>query len=1453
MKSKLFFTFLFSIISISLSAQSFVEDIDGNQYVTTTIGTQTWMAQNLRVTKYNNGDPIPNVQDAASWSAQNTGAWSYYNNDSVYDYDLGKLYKFYATEDVRGLCPDGWRMPTREDWEELRDYLGGEEIAASGLKATGGAYYWTEPMVGDNQYGFNGVGGGVRTESGSYNSLGTRGIWWTSTKGNTGSIAVAMYNDSNELKIIGILRGDGASVRCIQSNQDNGENPNYNNGGVPQEGLELYFEFDGNLDDDSPNGIILQQSVSDPASMYTDDKNGGVMSALNLNGIEDNLYYDGEFDETKLSTSFTISAWAKINAPMDYSSFSIFEIGSQKLGANNFGIHLFLDENYLTDCGNGQTYRLFYRIMENGNGVTKGCLDFNFLSNWNQYTVVYETGVSKLYINGSLIGINYDSVTEVLFENNDFYILNRNNNSNIPSRSIDKLGVWSRAFSPEEVRGLYDGVNYNRVSWNSVETVTHGFNSSFTEAFANNNTDKVYKLKVSGTYGIANGTPHRDAAYNINNENLITGCDSNWQLDLQCPPPPPTAPEYYSDNHEYEYFLGYGTTIGSEVTFFDGNYNDNAGSLTFELFEGTINNIQEPNGIPYYIPTDELTAFYGFDGTADDQSNFANHGTVNGPSPTEDRFGTFSSAYYFDGVDDYIQVPNAEGNQINGDYSISFWYNPGEGYGSGNNFGSYNHIIGKWGSSDASFVVSVQTDGTLAYGNYDHSQPSAQRSKTIYSPNSLNIDEWVHVALTLQGQEMKMYINGTEVAGRIDGVVPQLSNKQLDIGFESGERGFINGSLDELGIWKRALNEQEIRFIYYGGNPPIIPSNIPTDSLIAWYPFNSNPDNEATAKNNGTNYGATLVPDRFNAENSAYYFEGEKNTGDYIDLGTAIFKNPQELSVSIWINPSRFVNNNLGQIWAHGYGRTESEIGISHQPNDMLDFAVRLEDYSLAQCLVDIVYDEWSNYVFIYNSTEIKLYHNTNLVCSYTHNSKMNIGNGRTVFGKFPEVDENYYRGSLDDVGIWNRELTENEIRAIYNDQSNSSKLSNRTLIVSDVYTKEGVKLAHSISFDTLTYADSLVGFQFELPVDPSISVDSIYFITAQDLNIEASYIGNSANIAVSSSQFITSYENVLDIFFTPYQSGIFEIIPTNVKLNSNYTNNIQSGTLTVDPFIFGDVDSNGEVDNYDAGVILHHTVGSELLPMDGLRWWESGPWFDWRTKAADVDADGHVLAMDAVYILQYIVGLISEFPIITNPVESVTVELTDSGLLFSAPEAINGFNIYLPDLEGVEYFEPILQWENASKVVHDEDGMGIAIASSVAKEGSFLEIPLSVTSVENIDVIMTAFSNNTEAQLKVVVNSSMVNNETSTGLPQQYTLSQNYPNPFNPSTQIEYALPKATQVTLEVFNSVGQKVMELVNGQKSAGYHTATFNASALSSGVYLYKLTTPSFTETKKMLLIK
>lgn len=97
------------------------------------------------------------------------------------------------------------------------------------------------------------------------------------------------------------------------------------------------------------------------------------------------------------------------------------------------------------------------------------------------------------------------------------------------------------------------------------------------------------------------------------------------------------------------------------------------------------------------------------------------------------------------------------------------------------------------------------------------------------------------------------------------------------------------------------------------------------------------------------------------------------------------------------------------------------------------------------------------------------------------------------------------------------------------------------------------------------------------------------------------------------------------------------------------------------------------------------------------------------------------------------------------------------------------------------------------------------------------------------------------------------VSSEFNEELPNRYALSQNYPNPFNPSTSVEFSIPEATQVRLDVFNSVGQLVQTLVNEQRSAGQHTVRFNASGLSSGVYLYKITTPNFSMTKKMLLMK
>jgi hypothetical protein len=92
-----------------------------------------------------------------------------------------------------------------------------------------------------------------------------------------------------------------------------------------------------------------------------------------------------------------------------------------------------------------------------------------------------------------------------------------------------------------------------------------------------------------------------------------------------------------------------------------------------------------------------------------------------------------------------------------------------------------------------------------------------------------------------------------------------------------------------------------------------------------------------------------------------------------------------------------------------------------------------------------------------------------------------------------------------------------------------------------------------------------------------------------------------------------------------------------------------------------------------------------------------------------------------------------------------------------------------------------------------------------------------------------------------------------SSGIPSKFELAQNYPNPFNPTTRINYAIPTRSHVTLSVFNTLGQRVTELVNGEKDAGSYNVTFDAAGLASGVYFYRIQTESFVQTKKLVVVK
>jgi len=137
-------------------------DIDGNVYNTITIGTQIWMKENLKTTKYNDGSSIPLVTDNTAWINLSTPGYCWYNNDAAtYKSAYGAMYNWY-TVNTGKICPPNWHVPTDTQWETLITYLGGKIIAGGKMKETGTAH-WTSPNIGaTNETGFTALPGGYR-------------------------------------------------------------------------------------------------------------------------------------------------------------------------------------------------------------------------------------------------------------------------------------------------------------------------------------------------------------------------------------------------------------------------------------------------------------------------------------------------------------------------------------------------------------------------------------------------------------------------------------------------------------------------------------------------------------------------------------------------------------------------------------------------------------------------------------------------------------------------------------------------------------------------------------------------------------------------------------------------------------------------------------------------------------------------------------------------------------------------------------------------------------------------------------------------------------------------------------------------------------------------------------------------------------------------------------------
>lgn len=205
-----------------------VTDFDGNDYKTIRIGNQLWMASNLMVTHYRNGDPIPQVQKSDEWSKIETGAWCFYENNPENGKKYGKLYNWYAVNDNRNIAPEGWHVPSDDEWKKLEQYLFMHQADADNVGRRGkneggklketGTTHWKSPNAGaTNESRFLALPGGYRISNGDFDRLRSMANFWTSTERDSlGAWDRYLMHDSATIGRYGSDKKVALSIRCVR-------------------------------------------------------------------------------------------------------------------------------------------------------------------------------------------------------------------------------------------------------------------------------------------------------------------------------------------------------------------------------------------------------------------------------------------------------------------------------------------------------------------------------------------------------------------------------------------------------------------------------------------------------------------------------------------------------------------------------------------------------------------------------------------------------------------------------------------------------------------------------------------------------------------------------------------------------------------------------------------------------------------------------------------------------------------------------------------------------------------------------------------------------------------------------------------------------------------------------------------------------------------------------------
>ena len=465
--------------------------------------------------------------------------------------------------------------------------------------------------------------------------------------------------------------------------------------------------------------------------------------------------------------------------------------------------------------------------------------------------------------------------------------------------------------------------------------------------------------------------------------------------------------------------------------------------------------------IPDNVPKTGLIGWWPFNGNAQDESGNGNHGVVNGANLTNDRNGNTKSAYFFDGINNYIEVNNSSSLNT-GIVSISCWIKPNSLLTS-NQFGPT--ILSKREASGWGDCYQMNIGNHAFWADW-----TINGNGGIYYTDSsyllIDTNTYAHIVYTHDANHVRLYLNGVKVNEIKSPGLLGTNTLPLWFGARPQNIQFFHGIIDDIGIWGRVLDSNEIKRLYNNEsstcsysikesdttvcpestlelnaiqtNP--IKSDIPKNGLIGYWPFNGNANDESGNGNHGIVDGASITVDRCGKFNQAYLFNGVSSK---ITIKDNPILRPTSFTCAAWVYLED--DNNLNQILSKnaGDGNFESVDMVIHNGNGYnLLCNIGGPDYYGTWLTTPnkVQLNNWHLMTFIFDDLKDSIYSyiDEKLVAQSFETKSVTYDTLPWSFGSERENGEWswYFKGKIDDIAIWNRPLTSSEISQVYNANS---------------------------------------------------------------------------------------------------------------------------------------------------------------------------------------------------------------------------------------------------------------------------------------------------------------------------------------------------------------------------------------------------------------------------------